>query len=243
MTRHGSPLNKGNFSTCRSPLSNQAIGAILQPDSMKFINALCARKGYSAFTVTEDNWHEVVVMPERLAFIAVHVARDYFEKGKYLQSILWAEVAIENNHPDKAIISHNIGISYLCLGDKRGAIESFKKAIEYGYDNPVKIAEYIEALEAKEKLPTITTDPMDGGIFYELGALYARDGDYERATEFFNLGRKFTQLEFEISLGFKDLPNPSGLIKTEDYGTPLGDTKFHSGSVSSADDSGVFDDA
>jgi tetratricopeptide (TPR) repeat protein len=148
----------------RSPLSNQAIGAILHPASVALINGLIHPN-----TVSIDRAEELLD-PARISFIAVHLAKKYFHGQRYDQTILWLEVALENGHPNKAIILGNIAMSYIGLELWEKALEFFisSQDEEYAheasqdldqasqdlrYAHDTKIKEYITALQKKIYTP------------------------------------------------------------------------------------------
>ena len=138
------------------------------------------------------------------------------------------------------------------MGEYRNAIESFKNAVKFGYDDQAKIAEYISLLESKiaeeEALSQLLDDSgldasrcYDAGISYEIGRLYSDLGDYEKAIKCFELGRKFALVvESGFPEEYKDLLS-NVLPEGEIYGAPLGETGSRTSSVSSANDSGVFE--
>lgn len=83
----------------------------MDPGSMKFINEMSAKLGYSSKIVTQSNLHELMI-PARMAFISVHLAKCYFEEKIYDQAILWLKVALDSGHPDVEIIKHNMQVAY-----------------------------------------------------------------------------------------------------------------------------------
>lgn len=220
----------------RSPLTNQAIGAVMHPDSMAYINEMSAQLGYSPKTVTLENLHELME-PARMAFIGVHVAKKYYFEGRHDQAILWLKVALDNNHPDKPIIVYNMGVSYSYLESWQEALDCFLYAQEAGYSSDKKtegaiatIQAKIRAEESKSKLSLddsgMGTDISQASYHYAIGNICARAGKWDAAIEFFAIGRELALQELGLE---------------ETHGTPLGETNSRTSSFSSGDDSGIFD--
>lgn len=208
----------------RNPIINEAIGAVMNPESMEYINHMSERLGYSSKTVTNENLHELM-NPARMAFISIHLAKCFFETGEYKQSLLWLKVALECDHPDKEIIEHNMKVAKTHIELSNGLNDRMGEDFYIGNIIPEEkdriVDEVIFSSKAGEHSETITS------LYYKLGQLHGELRNWDEAIICFDKGRRSSLSEYF----------PDG----ECHGTLLNDSYSCSGACSTSNDSGIFE--